>query len=80
MPENKTPDVFTIDINSMTIADIETIEEITGQPIDKIGDPNAPKGKMMRALAFVKARKDNPDVTMEDVGNMVINVADTDPT
>jgi hypothetical protein len=72
-----TDNVFSIDIESLTIDDIETIEEMIGAPIDKLGDPDMPKGKMLRALAFVKARKTDPDATIESVGSMRIAI-DTD--
>ena len=68
------PEVFSIDIESLTIDDIETIEDITGFAIDKLGDPDMPKGKMMRALAFVKARKTDPDATPESVGHLRVEV------
>tara|TARA_R110000824_G_scaffold21303_4_gene79542 strand:+ start:3440 stop:3694 length:255 start_codon:yes stop_codon:yes gene_type:complete len=67
-------DVFSIDIESLTIDDIETIEDITGFAIDKLGDPDMPKGKMMRALAFVKARKTDPTATPESVGGLRIEI------
>ena len=72
-----TDNVFSIDIESLTIDDIETIEEMIGAPIDKLGEPDMPKGKMLRALAFVKARKTDPDATIESVGSMRIAI-DTD--
>jgi hypothetical protein len=71
----KSNEVFSIDIESLTIDDIETIEDMIGAPIDKLGDPSMPKGKMLRALAFVKARKTDPDATPESVGGMRIEVA-----
>mgnify|MGYP003639133333 CR=1 FL=1 len=82
MTEATNPEVFTVDIDNLTINDIETIEEMTGVAIDKLGDPDMPKGKMMRALAFVKARKTDPTATPESVGNLVLQISDSevDPT
>lgn len=68
-------DVFSVDIQSLTIDDIETIEDITGFAIDKLGDPDMPKGKMMRALAFVKARKTDPTATPASVGHLRLEIA-----
>jgi hypothetical protein len=68
--------VFEIDLDDLTINDIETIEEITGHPIDKLADPNMPKGKMLRAMAFIKERRVNPDATPESVGDKVVRVKD----
>ena len=72
-------DVFTLDVNELTIDDIETIEEITGKPIDALSDPDMPKGKMMRAIAFVQARRTDPDATIESVGKLKMQMAVDDP-
>lgn len=69
-------DTFEIDVEDLTINDIETIEDMTGMPIDKLGDPNMPKGKMLRALAFIKARRTDPDATPESVGSLKVKMAD----
>jgi hypothetical protein len=74
MTEETKPETFKVDIQALTIDDIETIEEMTGLPIDKLGDPDAPKGKLMRALAFIKARKTDPTATPESVGSLVLDM------
>ena len=78
MTDTNKPETFKVDVQELTINDIETIEEMTGLPIDKIGDPDAPKGKLMRALAFVKARKTDPDATPESVGHLVLDMGNND--
>ena len=50
-------DVFTIDINDLTIAEVVLIEEMTGLPLDALGQPDVPKGKMMQALAFISKKR-----------------------
>ena len=82
MTEETKPETFKVDVQQLTINDIETIEEITGLPIDRLGDPDAPKGKLMRALALVKARKTDPTATPESVGNLVLDMGGdaADPT
>jgi len=67
-------DVVDIDIEELTIDDIETIEEITGHPIDALGDPKMPKGKILRALALIKARRTDPEATAESVGHLKVNL------
>lgn len=82
MTEETKPETFKVDVQQLTINDVETIEEMTGMPIDKLGDPDAPKGKLMRALAFIKARKTDPSATPESVGDLVLDMgtASVDPT
>jgi len=69
---------LTVNLNDLTIGEIETIEDITGMAIDRIGDPTAPKGKMLRALAFVMMRRTNPDLTMGEVSDVKISLGGDD--
>ena len=75
-------DVFTIDINDLTIAEVVLIEEMTGLPLDALGQPDVPKGKMMQALAFISKRREDPDFTWEQAGELRISAVSekVDPT
>ena len=79
MTEN---DVFTIDINDLTIAEVVLIEEMTGLPLDALGQPDVPKGKMMQALAFISKKREDPDFTWEQAGELRISAVSekVDPT
>ena len=66
-------DVLNVDINQLTIAEIVEIEERTGLPLDALGQPDRPKGKMLQALAFIVRRRDNPAFTWEEAGALKIN-------
>lgn len=65
---------FSIDFDSLTLSEIELLEEISGISIDVIGKrltaEDAPKAKTMKALAFIAARRDDPSVTLEDIGKI----------
>lgn len=65
----KDDDVLVIDLNHLTIAEIETVEEIIDAPIDAVQDPKIRKGKVLRAIAYVMKKRENPDFTLEDAGN-----------
>lgn len=74
-------DIFTFDIEDLTIAEVETIEDITGMAIDEAFAPGAKRGKIMRAIAFVVKRREDPDFTLEQAGNLRIALEDeTRPT
>ena len=77
-----TNDVFTIDINDLTIAEVVLIEEMTGLPLDALGQADVPKGKMMQALAFISKRREDPDFTWEEAGELRISAVSekVDPT
>ncbi len=71
-----------VDINSLTIGEIEEIEELGDQPIDALFSATGKKGKALRAIAFVMKRRDNPDFTWEEAGDLRINLSsdEQDPT
>ena len=77
-----TNEVFTIDINDLTIAEVVLIEEMTGLPLDALGQPDVPKGKMMQALAFISKKREDPDFTWEQAGELRISAVSekVDPT
>jgi hypothetical protein len=65
---------LSIDFDSLTLDEIEILEEVSGLSIDTIGKrltgDDAPKAKTMKALAFIAARRDDPDVTLDDIGKI----------
>ena len=73
---------FNIDINDLTIGEVVEIEELTGLPLDALGQADKPKGKMLQALAFISKRRDNPAFTWEMAGALKISTDATpaDPT
>ena len=62
-------------LNDLTIGEIVTIEELTGLPFDAMTDPDKPKGKHLQAIAYISKRRDNPEFTFEDAGNLKLNLA-----
>lgn len=68
MPDSD--DIFDVELNlnSLTIDEIEVIEDITGTSIDSILAPGAKRGKTLKALAYVARRRDDPSFTLEQAG------------
>ena len=76
----ETPDdVLNIDINDLTIAEVVEIEDLTGMPLDALGQADKPKGRMLQALAYISKRRDNPDFTFEDAGALKITTTSSKP-
>lgn len=73
------PDVFEVDIQSLKIREIEEIEEIIGAGFDAAFAAGQPKGKAMRALAYVSRKRTDPGFTLEQAGEMIIKLADVEP-
>ena len=77
-----TEDIFNLDINDLTIAEVVEVEERTGLPLDALGQADKPKGKMLQALAFIVKKREDPDYTWEQAGELKISAATdkVDPT
>jgi len=67
------PESLEIDLNELTIEEVELLEDILDAPFDQAFAANAKRGKAMRALAFIAMRRIDPDVTVEDVGKVRIS-------
>ena len=65
---------LSIDFDSLTLDEIEILEEVTGVSIDAIGKrlsaDEAPKAKTMKALAYISARREDPEITLEEIGKI----------
>lgn len=68
----KDDDVIVVDLNHLTIDEIETIEDIIDAPIDSVSNPNARKAKSLRAIGFVIKRRTNPDFELKDAGRLKV--------
>ncbi|MDX3295135.1 hypothetical protein PV569_15615 [Streptomyces scabiei] len=75
-------DVLSLDIDSLSIDEIEIIEDIIDGPLDQIAKPGARKAKLLRAMAVVIKRRDDPSFTAEDAGSLRIEFKNKpkDPT
>lgn len=63
-------------LEDMTLAEIEQLEEASRMSISQLEDRNAPKGRLMRAIAFVAKRRDDPEYTWDQAG--ALTMADLD--
>ena len=61
-----------IDINSLTLGEIERVEQRARQGIGTLQDSTAPKATLMRALVFELMRRDNPAVTWDETGKLTM--------
>jgi hypothetical protein len=65
-----------MDVSKLTLGEVSEIEERSGQSINAMGDPNAPKGKLMAAMAYVMKRRSNPKYRFEDALNLPMEELD----
>lgn len=73
---------ISIDLESLTISEIEQIEDIIDGAIDEAMQPGQRKGKVLRAIGYIIKRRENPNFTLEDAGGLVLKLDDdpADPT
>lgn len=75
------------DFDSLTLGEVSTIEDLSGQSISTIADEASPKGKALAAMAMViKRRSGEPAFTFNqamgltlDEANAVIGLDDDEP-
>jgi hypothetical protein len=73
-------DELTIDLGALKVSEIEEIEELLGTPLDVAFAAGQPKGRAMRALGYIAKKRDDPDFTWEQAGDLVIKVNEVPPT
>lgn len=69
-----------VDLDDLTVAEVETLEEILDAPIDSVFGDGVRKGPVLRALAYIGAKRENPAVTMEEVSNYKVSLGASDPS
>lgn len=70
--------ILKINPEDLTLGDIETIEELSGQPIGWLGNSDKPQGKMMVAVAYTIGLRDDPKYTLDQARKMRVEVEDSD--
>ena len=65
---------LTVDIEDLTLDEVVEIEELTGASLDQMGTVN--RGLMVKSLAFITLKRDDPSLTWEDVGQMKMGMID----
>lgn len=59
-----------MNIKDLTIGEIAKVEELSGLSVSNMGDADAPKAKLMAAMAYVVKRREDPKFKFEDALNM----------
>lgn len=61
-----------INLDDLTIGDLEEIEDVVGETSDSIfkGTPSA---KALKAIVYVICRRENPEFTLEDAAKVKVS-------
>lgn len=55
-----------LNLEALTMGEINQIEELTGTGIDGLAEPGAPKAKFLTALAYIAKRREDPKFTYSE--------------
>lgn len=61
-----------IDLDSLTFRETIDFEDIADIPLDEFADKGTKKGKALLALAFIAMRRENPDLTLDELMDMEV--------
>lgn len=65
-PEDDGDEILEFDVNSLTLGEVEEMEEILGREVMKELGQGDPSVKTLVVLVYVMKRRDNPEYTMAD--------------
>jgi hypothetical protein len=63
------------DFESLTLEEVELIENLTNLSIDQAFQDGKPKGKALSAFVWVVLKRDNPNYKMEDAKKISLKQA-----
>ena len=63
------------DFESLTLEEVEVIENLTNIGIDEAFQNGKPKGKALSAFVWVVLKRDNPSYKMEDAKKLTLKAA-----
>ena len=67
LPQPEEPDrTIVIDVNTITLGELEQLEDITGRNVVTELGRGQPSARTLTALIYVVKRRENPDFTLED--------------
>ena len=62
----------TIDWDTLTLDEVETIETFSGHSIDKIMDEGTPRGRTFKVILWVIKKRTDPNYTLEQAGALTL--------
>jgi hypothetical protein len=63
---------LTVDPEDLTLDEVEEVEETLGVSIDQAFAEGRPKAKALKVVLWVILRRDQPELTLDEVGAMKI--------
>ena len=63
------------DFESLTLGEVEIIENLIGESIDQAFATGKPKGKALKSFIWVVMKRDNPKFTIEEASKFTLTQA-----
>jgi hypothetical protein len=63
------------DFETLTLEEVEIIENLTGESIDQAFSNGKPKGKALKSFVWVVMKRDNPKFTIEEASKFTLTQA-----
>jgi hypothetical protein len=63
------------DFETLTLEEVETIENLLGESIDQAFADGKPKGKSLKVFVWAITRRTNPSFTIEEASKFSLNQA-----
>lgn len=63
------------DFESLTLEEVELIENLVGESIDQTFSDGKPKGKALKVFTWVVMKRDNPKFTIEEASKYTLSQA-----
>ncbi|GGM48429.1 hypothetical protein GCM10012275_19250 [Longimycelium tulufanense] len=70
-------DVIRVDLDDLTIDEIEMLEDLLNAPLDEVATPGRRKGPFLRAIACVIKRREDPEFPLEAAGSLKVKLGDS---
>jgi hypothetical protein len=64
-----------LDFESLTLEEVELIENLTNQSIDESFGTGKPKGKVLKVFIWVMMKRENPKFTIEEASKYTLKDA-----
>lgn len=55
-----------VDVNDLTLGEVEQLEELTGLSVEDFGPGMKWSAKIVTAFVYISQKRNNPDYTLED--------------
>ena len=63
------------DFESLTLEEVEILENLTGEAIDQAFAGGKPKGKVLKAFIWIVMKRDNPNFSIEEASKFSLKQA-----